>query len=112
MLTITLGLLIAGMVMDPVTLYFITLPILMPVVMQCQWDPIWFGVVVLLNMEMANTSPPFGLTLFVVKGVAPEGTTMKDIYLAGLPFLLCDAVTMAAMLVFPQIVLWLPNLME
>lgn len=105
-------LLIMGTFMEPLTILMISLPVFMPVIKSLGLDPIWFGVVVLLNMEMANTSPPFGLTLFVVKGVAPEGTTMKDIYLAGLPFLLCDAVTMAAMLVFPQIVLWLPNLME
>jgi tripartite ATP-independent transporter DctM subunit len=105
-------LLIMGAFMEPLTILMISLPVFMPVIKSLGLHPIWFGVVVLLNMEMANTSPPFGLTLFVVKGVAPEGTTMKDIYLAGLPFLMCDAIAMAVILIFPQVVLWLPGLMR
>ena len=72
---------------------------------------IWFGAVMLLNMQMATTSPPFGLNLFVMKGVAPKGTTMMDIYKAGLPFLGCDAVVLLAMVIFPPLVLWLPRMM-
>jgi TRAP-type mannitol/chloroaromatic compound transport system permease large subunit len=60
---------------------------------------------------MATTSPPFGLALFVMKSVAPKDTTMGDIYKAALPFLGCDAVTMAAIMAFPALVLWLPGLM-
>jgi tripartite ATP-independent transporter DctM subunit len=105
-------LLIMGCFMEPLTILMISLPVFMPVIKALGFDPIWFAVVVLLNMEMANISPPFGLTLFVVKGVAPEGTTMKDIYLSGLPFLLCDLVGMVLILIFPQIALWLPGSMR
>ena len=66
----------------------------------------------LLNMEMAVTSPPFGLSLFVMKGVAPPDTTMGDIYRAALPFLGCDLVVMIAMIFFPPLVLWLPGMMR
>jgi TRAP-type mannitol/chloroaromatic compound transport system permease large subunit len=66
----------------------------------------------LINMEMANTTPPFGLLLFVMKGVAPKNTTMGDIYKAGVPFLLCDALVMVLVMIFPQIALYLPGLMK
>ena len=66
----------------------------------------------LLNMEMANTTPPFGLLLFVMKGVSPPDTTMVDIYKAGFPFLACDAVAMGLIIIFPAIALYLPNLMH
>jgi TRAP-type mannitol/chloroaromatic compound transport system permease large subunit len=66
---------------------------------------------VLINMEMGMTTPPFGFLLFVMKGVAPKGTTMGDIYRAGFPFLLCDLVAMALIMMFPIIALWMPNTM-
>lgn len=105
-------LLIMGTFMEPLTIMMVTLPIFMPIVEKLAFNPLWFGAIMLLNMEMATTSPPFGLVLFVMKGVAPPGTTMGDIYKAGLPFLGCDAVAMALMMAFPGLVLWLPGLMQ
>jgi len=101
-----------GCFMDTLSIMMITLPIYMPIVATLGFDPLWFGVIMLLNIEMAVTTPPFGLTLFVMKGLAPRGTTMGDVYRAGLPFLGCDAVVMALMLAFPTVVLWLPGLMR
>jgi TRAP-type mannitol/chloroaromatic compound transport system permease large subunit len=66
----------------------------------------------LINLEMAQTTPPFGMLLFVMKGVAPEGTTMGDIYKAGIPFLICDLIVMALVVASPGLALWLPNLMK
>jgi len=105
-------LLVMGTFMEPLSILMLTIPIFMPIVGTLGLDPIWFGVLMLLNMEMANTTPPFGLTLFVMKGVAPAGTTMKDVYLAGLPFLACDAIVMALLISVPKIVSFLPNLMH
>ncbi len=62
-------------------------------------------------MEMGLTTPPFGLILFVVKGVLPPGTKMGDLYKAAAPFLVLDAIAMALIIAFPQITLWLPNIM-
>ncbi len=105
-------LLILGCFMGPVEIMMLTLPIFIPIIQNLGFDEIWFGVVVLLNMEMAITTPPFGMSLFIMKGVAPEGTTMRDIYLAGLPFLGCDLIVMILLFVFPNLVLWLPGLMR
>ena len=104
-------LLIFGTFMEPLTIMMLTIPIYFPIIVTLGYSPLWFGTIMLLNMEMATTSPPFGLVLFVMKGVAPKDTTMGDIYKAGLPFLACDAVAMAAIMAFPGLALWLPGLM-
>ena len=104
-------LLILGTFMEPLSIMMLTLPIYLPIVEALNFPIIWFAAIMLLNMQMASTSPPFGLQLFVMKGVAPKGTTMIDIYKSGLPFLSCDFVAMVAMLAFPPIVLWLPSQM-
>ena len=92
--------------MDQVAIMMITLPIFMPVVNALGFHPVWFGVLYLLNMEIATTSPPFGMSLFVMKGVAPPNTTMGDIYRAALPFICLDLIVMALMITFPEFVLF------
>ena len=105
-------LLIMGCFMDVVAIMMITLPLFMPIIDTLGFDPVWFAIIFLLNIEMAGTTPPFGLNLFVMKGVAPRDTTMGDIYRAGLPFLGCDLVAMILIFVFPSIALWLPEVMR
>ena len=70
------------------------------------------GVIFLLNIEMGLTTPPFGLNLFVMKAVSPPDTTTKDIYLASLPFLVCDAILMGLLVAFPAISLWFLRIMS
>jgi len=105
-------LLFMGTFMEPLTIMMVTLPIYMPIIHNLGFNPLWFGAIMLINMEMATTSPPFGLVLFVMKGVAPPDTTMGDIYKAGLPFLACDAVAMGLIMAFPALALYLPSLMK
>ena len=105
-------LLVLGMFMDTVAVMMITVPLYLPIVHTLGFDPTWFAVIFLLNLEMAVTTPPFGVALFVMKGVAPPDTTMGDIYKAGLPFLGCDVIAMALIIAFPVIALWLPALMH
>ncbi len=100
-----------GFFMAPGSIIMITIPLFMPVVQALGFHPVWFGTIMLLNIEMSMTTPPFGLGLFVMKSVAPAGTTIADCYRAGLPFLACDAVVMALILVFPALALWLPKMM-
>ncbi|MFC1938132.1 TRAP transporter large permease subunit [Chloroflexota bacterium] len=100
-----------GMFMNAIAIMLITLPIFVPIVVALGFNPVWFAVLILLNIEVGTTSPPFGLNLFVMKGVAPPDTTMGDIYLAALPFIYCDLIVMALIMAFPIIVLWLPALM-
>lgn len=105
-------LLFMGTFMEPLTIMMVTLPVYMPIIKSLAYNPLWFGAIMLLNMEMATTTPPFGLVLFVMKGVAPKDTTMGDIYKAGLPFLGCDAIAMGLIMLFPSLALYLPGLMK
>ena len=105
-------LLALGTFMEPLSIMMLTVPIYYPIIQNLGFSPLWFGAIMLLNMEMATTTPPFGLVLFVMKGVAPPGTTIGDIYRAAIPFLLCDLVAMILIMVFPGLVLWLPGLMS
>ena len=102
---------ILGMFVSVVPIMMITLPIFMPIIDALGFSPVWFAVIFLLNMEMATTTPPFGLLLFVVKGVSPPGTTMGDCYRAALPFLGCDLIALALIISFPSLAIWLPALM-
>ncbi len=101
-----------GMFMSVVAIMMITLPIFVPVVLTLGFNPVWFAVIFLLNIEMATTTPPFGLSLFVMKSVAPRDTTMGDIFRAALPFLYCDVIAMVLIFAFPMLTLWLPGIMR
>ncbi|MFK7754159.1 MAG: TRAP transporter large permease subunit [Sedimentitalea sp.] len=103
-------LLILGMFMDQLSMMLLTVPIFFPLAETLGFDLIWFAVIVLLALEISFTTPPFGLLLFVMKGVAPPGTTMRDIYMAALPFIGCSIFLVGLLIVFPQIALWLPGL--
>lgn len=104
--------LILGMFMSGVAVLMVLIPIFIPVARTVGIDPLWLGLLLLLATEMAFTSPPFGMSLFVMKAVAPPDTTLGDCYRAAVPFLLCDLIVMGLIMAFPQIALWLPSLMR
>ena len=104
-------LLVLGMFVSLVATIFIAAPVFMPVIEALGFDPIWFCVLFLINGEMGGTTPPFGVLLFIMKGVAPEGTTMGDIYRAIVPFITCDSFAVLLVFVFPALATWLPGLM-
>lgn len=102
---------ILGMFMETISIMMISLPIFMPVVHLLGFDPVWFGIIMLINFEMGMTTPPFGMMLFVMKGVADKDVSIKDICYAALPFIGCDLVAMILIIMWPPLVLWLPGLM-
>jgi tripartite ATP-independent transporter DctM subunit len=103
-------LLLLGTFMESLAMILLTVPIYFPIIEALHLSPIWFGAIMLLNMEMAAISPPFGFGLFVMKAVAPQGTSMMDVYKASVPFLLLNSIVMLIMIFFPSTVLWLPSL--
>jgi len=103
--------LLMGMFFDPTGIVLLTTPIFFPVVKELGFDPLWFGVLFIINMEMAFLTPPFGFNLFYMKAVVPEGVTMADIYRSVIPFVLLQAVGLIICMIFPGIVTWLPYLM-
>jgi tripartite ATP-independent transporter DctM subunit len=100
-----------GMFVDPFAIIFILAPICFPIVKDLGFDPVWFGILFVINMQMGYVTPPFGYQLFYLKSVAPPGITTGDIYKSIFPFLGVLIVGMALIMIFPQIALWLPNLM-
>ncbi len=109
-ITMQLVLLVLGTFMESLAMILLCVPIYFPIIEALHLSPIWFGAIMLLNMEMAAISPPFGFGLFVMKAVAPPGTTMMDVYRATIPFLLLNSVVMIVMIFFPMTVLLLPSL--
>jgi len=101
---------ILGCFIDQLSIMLITVPIFMPIVAQLGLDPIWFSVILLVNLELAAITPPFGLQLFVMKGVRPQ-LRMTEIYVAAGPIIVLQTLVIGLMLAFPAISLWLPGLM-
>lgn len=113
MLLVMFGVLtLLGMFMDGISMILLTTPILIPLAQSLGFDLVWFGIMMLLAFEMSVTTPPFGLLLFVMVGVAPKGTTMGQVIGSALPFLGCDLLLLACLIAFPQIALYLPSLMN
>jgi tripartite ATP-independent transporter DctM subunit len=104
------ALLLLGMFMDQISIMLLTVPIFFPLAASLGFDPIWFGVIVLLAMEMSLSTPPFGLLLFLMQGVAPKGTSLGQIAWAATPYLACDLLLMIMLIAFPAIALFLPGL--
>src|SRR5438874_5510643 len=97
-----------GCFMDQLSMMLLTAPIFFPLAKTLNFDLVWFGSIMLLALEIGYTTPPFGLLLFVMKGVAPPGTTMRDIYMAGMPFIGCVPLLIVLIIAFPPLATWLP----
>ncbi len=99
-----------GAFMDQLSMMMLTVPVFVPIAVTYGYHPVWFGVVILLALEISLTMPPMGLLLFVMKGVAPPGTRLQEIWLAALPFMACAVVLVALLIAFPILALWIPQL--
>jgi TRAP-type C4-dicarboxylate transport system permease large subunit len=103
-------LLVLGMFVDQVSQMMLTLPIFMPLAHAFGFEPVWFGIIIVLALEISTITPPFGLLLFVMMGVVPKETKFSQIVYAGFPYMLCALVVVALLIAFPQIALFLPSL--
>jgi tripartite ATP-independent transporter DctM subunit len=99
-----------GMIMDAVAIMMITLPLFMPIIKVLGFNKIWFGTIMLINIEIASMSPPFGMLCFVMKGISPPDVTMGDVYRSALPFMLMQLTNMGLVMAFPSLALWLPGI--
>ena len=104
-------LLFLGCFMDPLSMMMLTIPFFMPLAKSAGIELVWFGIIILIMLEISFITPPFGLLLFVMRGLAPPRTTTRDIYFAVFPFLLLQMIVVAAIISFPEIVIWLPRIM-
>ena len=110
LIAIVLFYVIVGMFMDMVPAMFITLPLIFPTVVKLGYDPIWFGVLIVQLGEISLLTPPFGLNLFIIKGLMPE-VEMGEIIRGTVPFIFGAIVTLIILIIFPQFSLFLPDLM-
>lgn len=99
-----------GTFLEWIAIVFITVPVFAPVVAQLGYDPVWFGILFAMNIQIYMLSPPFGPACFYLKSVAPKDVTLQEIFLAVLPFICLQIIGLALVLAFPQIALWLPGL--
>jgi tripartite ATP-independent transporter DctM subunit len=103
-------LVVMGLFMDWVGILLLTVPIFVPIVSALGYDPVWFGVLFCMNMQVSYLSPPFGPAAFYLKGVAPPGISLQDIFAGVLPFIALQLIGLGLVLAFPNIALWLPRL--
>jgi TRAP-type mannitol/chloroaromatic compound transport system permease large subunit len=123
-LFLMMGILFAlGMFLDWVGILLLTVPIFLPILKGLEWGglfdlsgvapedvPLWYGVIFIVNMQMAFLSPPFGYSLFYLKSVAPSEISMATIFRSAVDFIALQAIALGLCILFPQIVLWLPSI--
>jgi C4-dicarboxylate transporter DctM subunit len=110
MILVNLVLLFLGMLMDGAAIVMITTPLLFPVVISLGFDPIWFGVVFCINIELALITPPVGMNLFIIKGITDE--KMIEIVKGVMPYFFIMVGMLIVVMIFPQLSLWLPTIMR
>jgi C4-dicarboxylate transporter DctM subunit len=108
LLYVNIFLLVAGLFLPPVAVILMTAPTLVPIIQQAGFDPIWFGVVLTINMEIGLITPPVGLNLYVINGIAPD-VKLQTILWGALPFMLCMVIAIVLLSIFPEIATWLPD---
>ena len=101
--------LLLGFIIDELIIVLMCAPLFTPIVVSLGYDPIWFGILMILNIEIAVQTPPYGFALFYLKGIAPPGVSMMDIYRSILPFILLKLCVLITCMLFPDVVMWLPN---
>lgn len=111
LILIQIILLILGMVLDIIGITVLLAPIFVPVIKELGFDPLWFGVLFNLNLQIAYLSPPFGYSMFYLKAVAPEDVTMTELYRSVMPYLALQVLGLALCMAFPKIITWLPEMM-
>ncbi|MGS4944760.1 TRAP transporter large permease [Meridianimarinicoccus sp. RP-17] len=109
MFAINIFLLVAGFFLPPVAVILMAAPILLPIITSVGFDPIWFAVILTINMEIGLISPPVGLNLYVINGIAPD-ISLRTILVGSLPFVACMVLAIVILCVFPGIATWLPDL--
>jgi len=111
-LLITIVYLIIGMFVDPISIMVMTIPVVYPVVTSLGYDPIWFGIVLVVLLEMGLITPPVGMNLFAIQAVQPGRIALSEVALGALPFVVLLLLTVALLVAVPELALWLPSLMS
>jgi TRAP-type C4-dicarboxylate transport system permease large subunit len=111
MLLLSLVYIVLGMFMDPLGIMLLTLPVVVPTIQALGFDLIWFGVIMVKYLEIGMITPPVGLNVFVLKAAVGKTIQLEQIFRGVTLFLVMDVITLAILIGFPEITLWLPSLM-
>ena len=109
MLVIVAFYLVLGMFMETLSMMLTTIPVVFPIVMHMGFDPIWFGILIIVLMEAALITPPIGINLYVVHGIRTRGGNFNEVSVGAIPFVIAMLVMIGLLLAFPQIAIWLPG---
>src|SRR5699024_9903100 len=107
-----LVLIFLGTILDEIGIILLTVPVFLPIVRALGFDEIWFGVLYAITIQTGYISPPFGYTLFYMKGALPAHISMTTVYRGVLPFMLLQIVALCLIAAFPSLVTWLPRMMN
>jgi len=110
LIVMQLSFFVLGCFLDDTAILFICMPLYVPIVADLGFDLVWFGILYVVNMQMAFLTPPFGYNLFYMKGIVPKSITMGDLYRSVLPFIALQALGLIMVMIFPKIAMWLPEI--
>lgn len=111
MLAVMTVMFVLGFFLDFIEIIFVVVPIVGPILLQMDISPIWFGVMVAVNLQTSFLTPPFGFALFYLRGVAPPSVTTMDIYRGIIPFVVIQLAGLAVLAAFPDLATWLPKVL-
>ena len=109
MLLVMAVMFVMGFFLDFIEIVFVVVPIVGPILLQMDMSPVWFGVMVAINLQTSFLTPPFGFALFYLRGVAPPSITTMDIYRGIVPFVIIQLLGLLVLAAFPQLATWLPK---
>ena len=108
-LIVMLAIFLLGFILDFIEITFVVVPIVAPILLTMDIDPIWLGIMIAINLQTSFLTPPFGFALFYLRGVAPNSISTKQIYRGVIPFVIIQILMLIILSIFPQLVTWLPN---
>ena len=106
------SLFILGMLMDDFAVVMLCVPIYVPIIKVLGFNPLWFAMLFMVQMQMAYLTPPYGFNLFYLKSIVPKEITMGDLYRSVIPFVCLQMIGLILIMIFPQLALWLPTLLK
>ena len=102
---------VLGCLLDSLAMILLTIPIVFPIVSALGYDPVWFGIIIVMVVELGLITPPIGMNVFVIKGIARE-VPLYTIFRGVTPFIVAQIILIAVLIAFPEIALWLPSTMQ
>ena len=108
-LVVMIAIFLLGFVLDFIEITFVVVPIIAPILLMMDIDPIWLGIMIAINLQASFLTPPFGFALFYLRGVAPESIKTQQIYRGVVPFVVIQILMLIILSIFPVLVTWLPN---